>query len=65
MIKTVIRAANNMVFAFDEQGNQMPEFQGRYEEVKRKIEAETGTESAFIQWFGVSPEPDIVSKVNW
>lgn len=65
MIKTVIRAANNMVFAFDEQGNQMPEYQGRYEDVKRKIEAETGTESAFIQWFSVSPEPDIVSKVNW
>ena len=54
-----------MVIAFDEQGNQVPEYQGRYEDVKRKIEAETGTEAAFIQWFGVSPEPDVVSKVNW
>ena len=65
MIKTVIRAANNMVIAFDEQGNQMPEYQGRYEEVKRKIITDTGTEAAFVNWFGVSPEPDVVSKINW
>ena len=65
MIKTVIRAANNMVIAFDEQGNQMSDYQGRYEEVKRKIITDTGTEVAFINWFGVSPEPDVVSKINW
>ena len=65
MIKTVIRAANNMVIAFDEQGNQIPGYQGRYEEVKRKIITDTGNEADFINWFGVSPEPDIVSKINW
>ena len=41
MIKTVIRAANNMVITFDEQGNQMPDYQGWYEEVKRKIITDT------------------------
>jgi hypothetical protein len=65
MIKTVIKAPNDMVITFDEQGNQIPEYQGRYEDVKRKIMAGTGTEAAFIHWLGVSPEPDIVSKVSW
>jgi hypothetical protein len=65
MIKTVIRAANDMVITFDEQGNQLTEYQGRYEDVKKKILADTGTESAFINWFGVSPKADIVEKVDW
>jgi hypothetical protein len=65
MIKTVIRAANNMVIAFDEQGNQMPEYQGRYEDVKSKIMTDFGTEAAYIHWFGISSKPDMVAPVNW
>ncbi|MBA7682127.1 hypothetical protein ES703_90473 [subsurface metagenome] len=65
MVKNVIRAANNMVIAFDEQGNQMPEYQGRYEDVKRKIMTDIGTEAAFIHWFNISSKPDIVSRINW
>ena len=56
MIKTVIRAANNMVIAFEEQGNQIPEYQGRYEDVKRKIMTDFGTEAAYIHW--------LVSQLN-
>ena len=65
MIKTIIKASKDMVIAFDEQGNQMSEYQGRYEDVKQKIMADTGTEAAFIHWFGVLPEPQVVSKVSW
>ena len=65
MVKTVIRAANNMVIAFDEQGHQMPEYQGRYEDVKRKIMTDFGTEAAYIHWFGISAKPDTVSLTNW
>ena len=65
MVKNVIRAANNMVIAFDEQGNQMTEYQGPYEEVKEKIIADLGAEAAYIHWFGISSKPDIVSRINW
>jgi len=37
MIKSVIRADNGMVLVFDEQGEQIPEYQGQYEEVKPRI----------------------------
>ena len=65
MIKTVIRANYNMVMVFDKHGRQIPEYQGQYEDVKRKIMVDTQVEARFIHWFGVSPEPDIVDKINW
>jgi hypothetical protein len=37
VIKTVIRCANNMVMVFDEKGEQIPEYQGQYGEVKEGI----------------------------
>lgn len=37
MIKTVIKTENDMVIVFDEKGEQIPEYQGPYEEVKEKI----------------------------
>ena len=65
MIKTVIRAANNMVIVFDEKGQQLPEYQGQYEEVKERILADTGDKAALVHWFGVSPASDTISKVEW
>jgi len=40
MIKTVIRSRNNMVMVFDNKGEQIPEYQGYYEDVKEKILAD-------------------------
>jgi len=37
VIKSVIKAEKGMVIVFDEHGEQMPEYQGQYEEVKEKI----------------------------
>ena len=37
MIKTVIWWSNNAVMVCDEKGEQIPEYQGRYEDVKDKI----------------------------
>ena len=48
MIKTVIRANNNMVITFDEKGRQMPEYQGQYEDMKRKVMEDNREETAFI-----------------
>lgn len=65
MIKTVIRAANDMVIVFDEQGRQLPGYQGQYEDVKKRILADAWDKTGFIHWFGVSPAPEVVSKVDW
>lgn len=37
MIKEVYHWSNNNVMVFDEKGNQMPDFQGNYLEVRDKI----------------------------
>ena len=37
MIKTVISISNDMVMVFDDKGEQMPGYQGQYEDVKGKI----------------------------
>jgi hypothetical protein len=49
MISEVIRFQDNdMVLVFDEQGEQMPRFQGRYEVVKAKILARAPKEAKFF-----------------
>ena len=48
MISEVIRfQGNDMVLVFDEQGEQMPQFQGRYEAVRAKILARAPKEAMF------------------
>lgn len=62
MIKTVIRLKNNMVMVFDEEGEQMPEYQGRYEDVKAKIITDAPSGSVFNHWFGHASEPQVVYR---
>jgi hypothetical protein len=47
MISEVIKLANGMVLVFDEKGEQMPEFQGRYEAVRTKILVRVPKEAKF------------------
>ncbi len=65
MIKTVIRLRNDMVMVFDVEGEQIPEYQGQYEDVKERIlrDAPAGTE--FNHWFGYALEARAVSGNNW
>ncbi len=65
MIKTVIRIKNDMVMVFDEDGEQMPEYQGYYNDVKARILANAPAGSVFNHWFGHSPEPVTVSGETW
>ena len=37
MINSVIKTEDGMVLVFDERGNQMPEYQGKYEDVRERI----------------------------
>jgi len=48
MINEVIRFSNDIVLVFDEKGEQLPEFQGRYEEVRARILAYAPKEAKFF-----------------
>jgi hypothetical protein len=65
LIKTVIRIKNDMVMVFDEYGEQIPEYQGHYNDVKEKILADAPIGSVFNHWFGHSQEPIRVTEETW
>ncbi len=65
MIKTVMRLQNNMVMAFDTEGEQVPEYQGQYEAVKARILTDASPDVIFTHWFGLAAEPENVSRENW
>ena len=65
MISSVIRLKNNMVMVFDAEGEQIPEYQGPYYDVKRIILRNALPGTVFTQWFNSADEPEIVSRVNW
>lgn len=48
MIDHVIKFSNGMVIVFDEKGEQLPEYQGRYEEAKDKILADAPPSARFF-----------------
>ena len=65
MIKTVIRTKNGMVMVFDERGEQMPEYQGRYDDVREMIVANAAAGSVFNHWFGCSQQPESLPVERW
>ncbi len=56
MIKTVFRFQNNMVVVFDEKGEQIPEYQGRYEDVKESILKDAPPDAIFAHGYTDSGE---------
>lgn len=65
MMKTVIRTQEDMVIVFDENGRQIPEYQGRYEDVRLIILQDAFARTVFKCWYENSPEPEIVARNNW
>lgn len=65
MIKTVIRLKNNMVMVFNAEGEQIPEYQGQYEDVKERILKDAATGTVFNYWFSHALEPEAVPGKNW
>lgn len=65
MIKTVIRLRNNMVMVFDAEGEQIPEYQGQYEEVSARVLRDTPAGTRFRHWFGYALKSSPVSGENW
>lgn len=65
MIKTAIRFQNNMVVVFDRKGEQIPEYQGQYEEVKERIQKDAPPDAVFAHGFTDSGELQKVSREEW
>ena len=65
VIKSIIRIKNNMVLVFDAKGEQIPEYQGQYHDVKKSLLRDTPPGAVFAHWFNRADEPEIVSKGDW
>jgi hypothetical protein len=65
MVKTIIRTDDGMVMVFDERGEQVPEYQGNYDDVREKVLARASGESGFYHWFGASERPQNVPAERW
>jgi hypothetical protein len=65
MIQEIIRLKNDMVMVFDEEGEQLPRYQGRYDEVKDLILADAPAGAVFNNWFDHSPKPDTLPAKRW
>lgn len=52
MIKSVFKFPNGMVAVCDEKGEQLPEYQGKYEDVKDKILADAPSDTEWNGWPG-------------
>ena len=49
-VKTVFRFPNSMVAVLDENGEQIPELQGKFEDVKEKVEAAADEQTEWNGW---------------
>ena len=65
MIKTVISFRNNMVMVFDKRGEQIPRYQGQYEEVKGSILGDALPDAVFAHGFTDAGELRKVPREGW
>ena len=64
-IKTVIRLQDNMVLVFDRSGEQIPEYQGPYQDVKANILRDAPSDAVFQHWFQNMAEAMVVPRERW
>ena len=65
MIKTVIRCPNDMVMVFDTKGEQIPEYQGQYQEVKEFVLKGAPLKAVFGYLYDSVPELRQVPREEW
>lgn len=65
MINEVIRLRNGDVMVFDENGEEIPWYQGKYEQVRAAILRDAPAQARFFHWFSDSEEPEPVSRDSW
>jgi hypothetical protein len=65
MIKSVIRCLNDVVMVFDEDDEQITEYQGRYEDVKERILMDAPPGAMFGNWLDHKSDIAPVSREDW
>jgi hypothetical protein len=65
MIEAVIRCSNNVVIVFDKKGEQIPKYQGQYEDVKGKILKDAPLNTVFGCFPDYETELQIVPREEW
>jgi len=65
MIKAAIKFRNNMVMVFDENGEQIPKYQGKYEEMKESILKDVPPDAIFAHGFSDTGGLMTVSRAEW
>ena len=65
MIKNIIRFPNNMVAVFNTRGEQIPKYQGQYEEVEKSILKDAPPDAIFGYFLDFGAEFKIVPRDDW
>jgi hypothetical protein len=65
MIKSVIRCPNGMVLVFDDDDEQVPEYQGEYQEVRERILRDAPPGALFGHWFDLKTDVSTVLREEW
>ena len=65
MIKTVIKSADGMVMVFGGAGEQVPQYQGSYQEVRSLILRDAPAETRFGCFPNGGQELKIVPREEW
>ena len=65
VIKNVIKAPNGMALVFDGRGEQIPEYQGQYEQVKPHILQDAPPDAVFSYAFNYESKLKTVSREEW
>lgn len=65
MIRIASRFQNNMVMVFDEEGEQIPKYEDRYEEVKENILKDAPPDAVFAHGFNSSGELRRIAREEW
>lgn len=64
-IKTVVKSGNDMVMVFDQRGEQIPQYQGKYDEVKERILRNAPTDAVFAHGYTEAGELQVVPREEW
>jgi len=65
VIKSAIKAQNGMVLIFDDKGEQIPEYQGQYEQVRLRILKDAPPSAVFSYAFDYESGLKTVPREEW
>jgi hypothetical protein len=65
MIRSVVRCPNDMVLVFDEDDEQVPEYQGKYREVRERLLRDAPSGVLFGHWFDLETDIRTVLREEW